>query len=167
MNDDEVFSDLRRAYVDKDLHSIFRLIGDEELRKLVLEDNIWKLWTVLERHTDSHLVKAIKRLSVETIEYDKDSLSRGQLLSKKWVIEELSEEEKQHILDSKAAAIRSERDRKLTETDWRVIVEVEKAAIDGLGIQYPTVWSDYRQALRDITKQPGFPLTVDWPVPPQ
>lgn len=86
---------------------------------------------------------------------------------RKWVIEELSDEEKQKILDSKAAAVRTERDRKLAETDWRVIFEVEKAAIDGLGIQYPTAWANYRQALRDITKQPGFPLTVDWPVPPQ
>lgn len=99
------------------------------------------------------------------VEYDPVKVNGAWL--RNWVVEELPDEEKQQILDNKAAAIRSERDRKLAETDWRVIVEVEKAAIDGLGIQYPTVWADYRQALRDITKQPGFPLTVDWPVPPQ
>ena len=39
-------TDLRRAYIDHDLHSIFRIITDEnkdDLRKLIMEDNTWKL----------------------------------------------------------------------------------------------------------------------------
>lgn len=62
--------------------------------------------------------------------------------------------------------VRADRNKRLTETDWRVTYEVEKAAIDGLGVQLPTVWSDYRQALRDITSQPGFPHNVTWPTEP-
>jgi hypothetical protein len=27
-------------------------------------------------------------------------------------------------------------------------------------------WAVYRQALRDIPEQPGFPWEVEWPVPP-
>lgn len=80
-----------------------------------------------------------------------------------WIVEELSDEEKQQILDSKAVAIRSERDRKLQETDWRIIYETEKAAIDNLGVQYPVAWAEYRQALRDVPQQPGFPSNVVWP----
>jgi hypothetical protein len=30
----------------------------------------------------------------------------------------------------------------------------------------PTAAKAYRQALRDLTKQPGYPLTINWPVPP-
>lgn len=30
-----------------------------------------------------------------------------------------------------------------------------------------TEWADYRQALRDITMQPGYPVTVNWPISPQ
>lgn len=28
-------------------------------------------------------------------------------------------------------------------------------------------WRQYRQALRDITQQPGFPDTIEWPVQPE
>lgn len=27
-------------------------------------------------------------------------------------------------------------------------------------------WEVYRQALRDLTEQPGYPLTIDWPSKP-
>ena len=30
----------------------------------------------------------------------------------------------------------------------------------------PSVWRKYRQQLRDITKQNGFPLNINWPVMP-
>ena len=30
-----------------------------------------------------------------------------------------------------------------------------------------TAWANYRQALRDITTQSGYPFTVIWPTPPQ
>lgn len=29
-----------------------------------------------------------------------------------------------------------------------------------------TAWAEYRQQLRDVTKQAGFPASVIWPVPP-
>lgn len=68
--------------------------------------------------------------------------------------------------DRKASAIREERDRLLTETDW-VSLRALDASSDGLGIQLPMVWVEYRQALRDITKQPNFPDEVTWPVKPE
>jgi hypothetical protein len=73
---------------------------------------------------------------------------------------------KQRIDDEAAKRVRDDRNKRLADTDWRVTYEVEKAAIDGLGIQYPQVWGDYRQALRDITSQPGFPHNVTWPEEP-
>jgi predicted polyphosphate/ATP-dependent NAD kinase len=74
--------------------------------------------------------------------------------------------EKQRIEAEAPQKIREERNKRLADTDWRVTYEVERAAIDGLGIQYPQVWADYRQALRDITAQPGFPHNVMWPKEP-
>lgn len=68
--------------------------------------------------------------------------------------------------DRKASAIREERDRLLTETDW-VSLRALDASSDGLGIQLPMVWVNYRKALRDITKQPNFPDEVTWPVKPE
>ena len=68
--------------------------------------------------------------------------------------------------DRLAAAARQQRDKLLADTDWIVAKEVEKNARDGLGIQIPQVWLDYRQALRDIPQQPGFPDNVTWPTAP-
>ena len=64
-----------------------------------------------------------------------------------------------------AAAIRAERDRRLAECDWVTIKAID-ASMDGFGIQLPKVWMDYRQALRDVTAQAGFPWNVTWPVQP-
>lgn len=85
-------SDLRRAYIDKDISSIFRIVTDsnkEDLRKLILEDNTWKLWPMLEEFVDTQFTSAFKNFFVNNIEYDKDCFSRGQLQSKLWLIKEL------------------------------------------------------------------------------
>ena len=57
----------------------------------------------------------------------------------------------------KAAEVRSERSAKLAATDWTQITD---ATAD------KALWATYRQALRDITAQSGFPNTVVWPDAP-
>ena len=59
--------------------------------------------------------------------------------------------------DRAAAEIRKERDAKLTESDW---TQVADAPVD------QTAWATYRQTLRDIPAQAGFPNTVTWPIEP-
>lgn len=58
---------------------------------------------------------------------------------------------------TQATSIRRVRTEKLKECDWTQIADstVNKA-----------VWATYRQALRDITAQAGFPWAIDWPVQP-
>ena len=64
-------------------------------------------------------------------------------------------------LDSKAAeSVRTQRDAKLAESDWMVIKSAET------GIALAAEWATYRQALRDITQQDGFPNEIDWPAEP-
>lgn len=90
--DNSQLSDLRRAYIDQDLNSIFRIVNDDnkdDLRKLVLENNIWKLWPLLDRFVDTQFSAAFKSFFVNNIIYDKDCFSRGQLQSKLWLVEEL------------------------------------------------------------------------------
>lgn len=58
----------------------------------------------------------------------------------------------------KADAVRAERNRLLAECDW---TQLEDAPFD------KQAWAKYRKALRDITKQAGFPGSVVWPVPPE
>lgn len=63
------------------------------------------------------------------------------------------------------AALRNERDRLLAETDWVTLKAVD-ASNDGLGIQLPQVWLDYRQALRDLPGTTADPANPVWPTKP-
>ena len=81
--------DIRSAITEENLHSIFRLVGDEDLRKLVLEDNTWKLWPILDRYIDTQFVAAFKNFFVNDTKIWDDCFSRGQLESKLWLVEEL------------------------------------------------------------------------------
>ena len=56
-----------------------------------------------------------------------------------------------------ASAVRKSRGDKLANSDW---TQVADAPVD------KAVWATYRQALRDITTQEGFPWTVTWPDAP-
>ena len=56
-----------------------------------------------------------------------------------------------------ASAVRQSRSDRLAECDW---TQVADAPVD------KTVWATYRQALRDITKQSGFPWDINWPTEP-
>lgn len=62
--------------------------------------------------------------------------------------------------ETKAASVRAERDSKLAACDWRVIKAFESGAPQDFE------WAAYRQALRDITTQAGFPWTIYWPTQP-
>lgn len=59
-----------------------------------------------------------------------------------------------------AKSVRASRDAKLAESDWRVIKSAETATA------LPAEWAAYRQALRDVTAQAGFPWTITWPDAP-
>lgn len=61
---------------------------------------------------------------------------------------------------AKASEARRRRDALLADTDWLVTRAVE------LGEPVPAPWGSYRQALRDLTDQPGFPETINWPEVP-
>ena len=61
-------------------------------------------------------------------------------------------------LDAKAAdSARSQRDKLLAECDWTQVLD---APVD------QTAWATYRQALRDVPAQSGFPNSIDWPIKP-
>ena len=73
---------------------------------------------------------------------------------------------RQAIDDQQAAAIRAERDRYLRDTDWAVVQEQELSGRQGRSASHNKPINDYRQALRDITSQAGFPHNVVWPDKP-
>ena len=59
--------------------------------------------------------------------------------------------------EEQAKNVRSSRDTLLSESDWTQLADstADKA-----------IWATYRQALRDVPAQAGFPWTVVWPEKP-
>ena len=67
-----------------------------------------------------------------------------------WALQQLAQ-------DTASGNVRGYRDRLLTASDW---TQVADAPVD------KTAWATYRQALRDVTSQAGFPWEVVWPEQP-
>ena len=58
----------------------------------------------------------------------------------------------------RASSVRSIRNERLKESDWTQIAD---------STANKAVWATYRQALRDISSQEGFPWVITWPVQPE
>lgn len=64
----------------------------------------------------------------------------------------------QELFDEASIQVRTRRNELLAASDW---TQVADAPVD------QAAWATYRQALRDITSQVGFPHDVVWPEKPQ
>ena len=58
--------------------------------------------------------------------------------------------------DRAAVQVREERNALLSACDWRASSDVTMS----------DDWATYRQALRDVPSQAGFPNTITWPTKP-
>jgi len=75
----------------------------------------------------------------------------------KYSVSDMNQEAKDALDTAQAKAIRQQRTEKLKDSDWTQIAD---STAD------KTAWATYRQALRDITAQAGFPWTITWPETP-
>lgn len=80
----------------------------------------------------------------------------GQWFTKHSVVD-MDDEAKAAVDAAQAKSVREQRDNLLAACDWTQLTDapVNSAA-----------WATYRQALRDVTSQKGFPWTVEWPHAP-
>lgn len=87
---------------------------------------------------------ARQRLSGPQYQFD------GSQVNRVFAVEQIPDSER-------AGQVRAERNEKLKASDWTQVLDapVQQQA-----------WQTYRQALRDITAQPGFPWTITWPTEP-
>lgn len=74
-----------------------------------------------------------------------------------WEIVDMNDEEKAKADEEKGLIVREIRNARLFASDW---TQLSDSPVDG------TVWLPYRQALRDVTAQSGFPWEINWPTPP-
>jgi hypothetical protein len=75
-----------------------------------------------------------------------------------WSVVSLTAAEQEQRTKDRADQVRGERYGLISESDWTQLPDtpVNKEA-----------WATYRQALRDIPQQPGFPWSVTWPIKPE
>ena len=75
----------------------------------------------------------------------------------KWSVADMEQEAKDALDAQQAASQRAYRNTLLSDSDWTQVLD---APVD------QTAWAAYRQALRDVTAQEGFPWAIEWPVKP-
>lgn len=75
-----------------------------------------------------------------------------------WLLVPLSPEEKASVNNAQESFIRKQRNEKLADSDWTQLPDSPN--------KDAALWAAYRQDLRDITGQEGFPWEIEWPEAP-
>ena len=75
-----------------------------------------------------------------------------------WNVVDLTQREKDQIYNEKSQEVRSRRNVLLIESDWTQLPDTPANTV---------AWAEYRQSLRNVTDQSGFPFEIIWPNPPQ
>ena len=76
----------------------------------------------------------------------------------KWSVADMDDEAKAETDARQAETVRSDRNQRLKDSDWSQGKDIADA------VSQP--WAVYRQALRDVPEQAGFPWEVVWPEKP-
>ena len=92
----------------------------------------------------------------KTITQTEPTLENGEWVAN-WEVSDLSQEEITARSEQASASVRANRDALLTSCDWTQLPDspADKEA-----------WTVYRQELRDLTEQDGFPDEITWPIQP-
>ena len=77
-----------------------------------------------------------------------------------WVVTDATAEEIAERTASEATAVRQERNAKLSECDW---TQLQDTPLDP---DAKGAWALYRETLRMVPQQPGFPWEINWPPVP-
>lgn len=75
----------------------------------------------------------------------------------KYSVADISDDAKAAVDARQADAVRATRNQKLKDSDWTQVVDAPVSQMS---------WAAYRQALRDVPSQVGFPWDVQWPTEP-
>jgi len=76
----------------------------------------------------------------------------------KYSVADMDDETKAAKDAEQAKSMRDQRNQKLSDSDWTQLADSPKNK---------AAWATYRQALRDIPTQAGFPWEVQWPTQPE
>ena len=92
--------------------------------------------------------KLYKCVNGETVEYSEEDYAQAEL------------DQQHHTNDILPKEIRTKRNKLLSDSDWTQTLD------SPLSAEQKQAWATYRQELRDITAQAGFPVSVVYPTKP-
>ena len=75
-----------------------------------------------------------------------------------WAVTPWTQEQISVATENQWSAIRADRNQRLAGCDWTQLADYTSAN--------KADWTLYRKALRDVTKQKGFPVSIIWPTVP-
>ena len=93
-----------------------------------------------------------------TVNLSRTAIKQGDGWVEEWISTPAPPEQIAERTEAKAAEVRQQRDELLAASDWTQLPDA--TPLDA------QAWTTYRQALRDLTSQPGFPHNVTWPEEP-
>jgi len=79
----------------------------------------------------------------------------------KYSVADMDDETKAAKDAEQAKNVRADRNKRIAEYDWTQLDDTPVNNAEKLA------WANYRQGLRDITSQTGFPWEITWPTQPE
>lgn len=92
-----------------------------------------------------------------TANLERTAIKQGGSWIEKWAVTPATPEQIAERTAAKEAEVRQQRNQLLSNCDW---TQLPDAPVP------PAPWATYRQQLRDVTAQAGFPWEVQWPIAP-
>ena len=127
------------------------------------QTNLLSMYSGTEANLDGHELVHVAELDAPTFDKQTQKLVQdstptlvNNVWSLGWAVQTLSQAEQDAQNIAQAKSVRTSRNDKLKDCDWTQIAD---STVD------KTAWATYRQALRDVTKQDGFPWPITWPHP--
>lgn len=124
---------------------------EQVLLPAVVEELGWGLYDYTRPPECQKYEKAVEIVPVKD--------SRG-IFMQTWSVVPMTDVEIAQVDATKAAQVREARSRYLYLSDWTQLADAP------LSSEKKSEWTAYRQALRDITSQTGFPWDIAWPNQP-
>lgn len=92
-----------------------------------------------------------------TVNLERTAVKQGGAWVEQWISTPATAEQITERTTAKSNDIRTDRNKRLADCDW---TQLPDAPVDA------AAWATYRQALRDVSNQPGFPWNITWPKAP-
>ena len=110
----------------------------------------WNVFPVVDRPAPMY------DTTTKTIAQTEPTLENGEWV-RNWKVSDLSQEEITARFEQACASARANRNALLTSCDW---TQLPDSPAD------QEAWANYRQELRDLPEQAGFPHEINWPEQP-